>query len=643
FTVPVEDGIIPLPYRMARFLMVMTHELEEMSVRANAANMAKSIFLSNMSHDIRTPINAVLGMDEMILREAREKNILEYAANIRTAGNSLLGLVNDILDFSKIEAGKMDIIPVEYDMASLLNDLANMISLRASEKGLSFTVKADRNLPSTLRGDELRLKQIVTNILTNAVKYTEKGSVMLSAGFEPDPDPEGRFILLSVSVADTGTGIRPEDMDRLFAPFERIDEGRTHTVEGTGLGMAITTQLLSRMGSRLEVESEYGRGSTFFFRLRQEVVNPEPMGDFEEAFQRSLAERPQYHESFRAPEARVLAVDDMFINLSVFRGLLKQTGVRIDTAQSGQECLARLTETDYDLIFLDHHMPGMDGVETFQRMKSLPGNRNLSTPVIMLTANAVSGSREEYSSLGFAGYLAKPIAPAALEKLLRESLPPEKVQITACEEGPEPEAALPAGEEWPPVDGLDWDLAELHLPSRDLLIGALRDFYNTVDPHAERLDSLFREDNEPEYRVLVHGMKSAAAMVGILPLAGLARVLEYAARDGDWETVTRLHDVFLKEWRGFREKLRAVPGVAEEPDRSGASDFDPETVKALVSGVAEAMDNFDTDGADKAVEEIGRFRLPPALAERFEELKAAVLDVDGDSAMRIADEMLKGF
>ncbi|MCR5347207.1 MAG: response regulator, partial [Fretibacterium sp.] len=643
FTVPVEDGIIPLPYRMARFLMVMTHELEEMSVRANAANMAKSIFLSSMSHDIRTPINAVLGMDEMILREAREKNILEYAANIRTAGNTLLGLINDILDFSKIEAGKMDIIPVEYDMASVLNDLANMISLRASDKGLSFTVKADRDLPSTLRGDELRLKQIITNILTNAVKYTGKGSVTLSAGFEPDPDPEGRFILLSVSVTDTGTGIRPEDRDRLFAPFERIDEGRNHTVEGTGLGMAITTQLLSRMGSRLEVESEYGRGSTFSFKLRQEVVNPEPMGDFEEAFQRSLAERPQYHESFRAPEARVLAVDDMFINLSVFRGLLKQTGVRIDTAQSGKECLTRLTETAYDLIFLDHHMPGMDGVETFRRMKSLPGNRNLSTPVVMLTANAVSGSREEYSSLGFAGYLAKPIAPAALEKLLRESLPPEKVQITACEEEPGPEDGRPAGEEWPPVDGLDWDLAELHLPSRELLTGALRDFYNTLDPHAERLDTLFREDNETEYRVLVHGMKSAAAMVGILPLAGLARVLEYAARDGDWETVTRLHGVFLKEWRGFREKLRALPGVAEEPDGDGAADFDPEAVKALLSGVAEAMDNFDTDGADKAVEEIGRFRLPPALAERFEELKAAVLDVDGDSAMRIADEMSKGF
>ncbi|MBQ9526509.1 MAG: response regulator [Fretibacterium sp.] len=638
---PMENGIIPLPYRMARFLRAMTHELEDMTQRANAANLAKSVFLSNMSHDIRTPINAVLGMDEMILRESTEKNILEYAENIRTAGNTLLGLINDILDFSKIEAGKMDIIPVEYDMASVLNDLANMISRRAADKGLSFTVKADRNIPSALRGDELRLKQIASNILTNAVKYTEEGGVTLTVGVEPDAEDPSHFVQTFFSVTDTGVGIRPEDRDRLFTPFERIDEGRNHSIEGTGLGMAITTQLLAKMGSRLEVESEYGRGSTFSFKLRQEIVNPEPMGDFEEAFRRSLAERPQYHESFHAPEARVLAVDDMFINLAVLRGLLKQTGVRVDTAQSGPECLDRLTKTAYDIIFLDHRMPGMDGVETFKRMKDLPGNKNLHTPVIMLTANAVSGSKEEYKSLGFAGYLSKPTDPAALERLLRRTLPPEKVRMAAHKENEGSEDIRPDTEELPQIDGLDWGLAELHLPSRELLLGALRDFYNTIDAHAGRLDTLFREDNETEYRVLVHGMKSAAAMVGIIPLAGMAKVLEYAARDGDWETVSRLHDVFLREWRSYQEKLRSVPGV--ESGGPAALDFDPEAVKSLLSDVAEAMDEFDTDRADDAVKELGRFCLPPALAEGFEKLRAAVLDVDADSAIRITDEILKGF
>ena len=634
---PVENGIIPLPYRMAFFLMTMTGELEDMSVKAEAANHAKSVFLSNMSHDIRTPINAVLGMDEMILREATEKNILEYAENIRTAGNTLLGLINDILDFSKIEAGKMEIIPVEYEMASVLNDLANMISRRASDKGLAFTVKAAPNIPSVLRGDELRLKQIVTNILTNAVKYTEKGSVTLTVGFEP---VEEGSILLFFSVADTGIGIRAEDRDRIFSPFERVDEGQNHSIEGTGLGMAITTQLLSKMGSRLEFESEYGRGSTFSFKLKQEVVTPEPMGNFEEAFRRSLAARTQYHESFHAPDARVLAVDDMVINLAVFRGLLKRTGVRVDTAQSGLECLARLKENVYDIIFLDHRMPGMDGVETFRRMKDLPGNKNLQTPVIMLTANAVSGSQEEYKSLGFAGYLSKPTDAAALEKLLRRKLPPEKVQLIPNNGNLVPEADPPEEEELPQVEGLDWGLAELHLPSRELLTGALRDFYNVLDAHAGRLDMLFREKNEAEYRVLVHGMKSAAATVGIIPLAGMAKVLEYAARDGEWETVSRLHEVFLREWRSYREKLRAVPGV--ESDTSKALDFAPEAVKALLSEVVKAMEEFETDQADNAVEELGRFLLPPALAEGFEKLRAAVLDVDADSAIHIAEEMLRG-
>ncbi|MBR1673196.1 MAG: hypothetical protein IJ702_09745, partial [Fretibacterium sp.] len=322
------DGVIPLPYRMSHFLQVMTGELEEMTEKAEAANRAKSAFLSSMSHEIRTPINAVLGMDEMILREATEKNILEYAGNIRTAGNSLLGLINDILDFSKIEAGKMELIPVEYEMASVLNDLANMISKRAEDKGLKLIVEAAQDIPSSLRGDELRLKQAVINILTNAVKYTQQGSVTFRVGCERDG---GDAAILSFSVTDTGIGIKEEDMSRLFSPFERLDEGRNHSVEGTGLGMAITTQILSKMGSKLEVQSVYGEGSTFSFKVRQEIVNPEPMGDFQEVFRRSLAKRAEYHESFWAPDARVLAVDDMFINLAVFRGLLKRTKVRVDT------------------------------------------------------------------------------------------------------------------------------------------------------------------------------------------------------------------------------------------------------------------------------------------------------------------------
>ncbi|MBQ9565069.1 MAG: response regulator [Synergistaceae bacterium] len=635
---PVEDGLIPLPYRMARFLMIMTNELEEMTVRAEAANKAKSAFLSNMSHEIRTPINAVLGMDEMILREATEKNVLEYAGNIRTAGNSLLGLINDILDFSKIEAGKMDIIPVEYEMASVLNDLANMIAKRAEDKGLKLTVEAAPDIPSSLRGDELRLKQVVINILTNAVKYTQQGSVTFRVGCERD----GEAAVLSFSVTDTGIGIKEEDMARLFSPFERLDEGRNHSVEGTGLGMAITTQILSKMGSKLEVQSVYGEGSTFSFKVRQEIVNPEPMGDFQEVFRRSLANRAEYRESFHAPEAHVLAVDDMFINLAVFRGLLKRTEVRVDTAQSGEECLAKLTKNAYDIIFLDHRMPGMDGVETFRRMKDLPGNKNLKTPVIALTANAVSGAKEEYQALGFAGYLSKPTDAAALEKLLKRTLPPEKVQPVIEAQDTGAKGAETDEDELPQVEGLDWGFAELHLPSRELLAGALRDFYAAITPHADKLDGFYHAlpDTWDDYRVLVHGMKSSAATVGVIPLAGMAKVLEYAARDKDLTTVSALHGPFLREWRSYQEKLKGVFGLGSEGKGEEKTAFDAKSVHKLLETIRDAAEDFDTDAADEAMEKLGTFALPTELTESFAELRAAENDVDADSVIRIAEEML---
>ncbi|MBR0185146.1 MAG: hypothetical protein IJQ24_03870, partial [Synergistaceae bacterium] len=314
----------------------LAQEFNERAERAAAANEAKSSFLSNMSHEIRTPINAVLGMNEMILRESEEPNVIEYSENIRAAGTTLLGLINDILDFSKIEAGKMDIIPVNYDLSSVINDLVTMIQARTDKKGLLLKLDFDGNIPKMLYGDEVRIKQVVTNILTNAVKYTEKGSVTFHIGYEKIADtPDGVF--LNFSVADTGIGIKPEDMAKLFSEFERIEEKRNRNIEGTGLGMNITKRLLEMMGTSLKVESVYGEGSTFSFRLQQKVIKWEPLGDYEAAHRASLLSMKKYKEKFTAPDAHVLVVDDTPMNLTVFKGLLKRTLVKIDTADSGLE------------------------------------------------------------------------------------------------------------------------------------------------------------------------------------------------------------------------------------------------------------------------------------------------------------------
>ena len=397
---------------------------------------SKDTFFANMSHEIRTPINTIIGLNEMILREDISDEIAENAINIQNASKMLLTTINDILDLSKLESGKMDIVPTQYAISSMFSDLVNLVWIRAHQKNLEFKVDIDPDIPSMLYGDEVRIKQVVTNMLTNAVKYTESGSVTLSAKGERIAADQ---ILLRISVEDTGMGIRKESLDDLFRSFKRVDESDNRNIEGTGLGLTISKQLVEMMGGKITVDSVYHKGSVFTVELKQRIVNVRPIGVINFASQKQLSQRAVYRQSFIAPDARILVVDDNSMNLMVAVKLLRDTKVKVDTAESGREALKKTAESIYHVILMDHMMPDMDGAATLRAIRSQTKGFCQKTPVIALTANVMSDAEQVYQNMGFDGYLAKPISAPLLEAGLLKYLPPALIEYMAQDD--EDEAA----------------------------------------------------------------------------------------------------------------------------------------------------------------------------------------------------------
>lgn len=389
---------------------------------ANESNRAKSEFLSRVSHDIRTPVNSIFGMNEMILRESKEPSTIRYANRIKDAVEVLLSLINDVLDFSKIEAGKMTLVERTYDTNKMFSSVIDIISIQAKKKDLEVCCKIDRDIPSRLIGDDVRIEQILMNLLSNAVKYTARGTITLRVECRKERD---EFHML-VFVEDTGIGIKPQDMPKLFNAFERMEELKNHSIQGTGLGLAIAAYLLKLMGSTLKVKSEYGKGSKFYFDLVQEIEDRSPMVPL--GANKEQEKGADYRQLFVAPGARILVVDDNEINRFVFTSLLTETKVQIDEASSGQECLSMTEKKKYHMIFMDHMMPEMDGIETFHKLRANRKNQCCDVPVIALTANVVAGAKEMYLKEGFNGYLTKPFEPEDVEKMIMKTLPPELIQ-----------------------------------------------------------------------------------------------------------------------------------------------------------------------------------------------------------------------
>ena len=606
---------------------------------ANSANEAKSAFLNNMSHEIRTPMNSILGMNEMILREEDRPEIREYARVIQRSGRALLGIINDVLDFSKLQDKKMEIMPMRYDLSSLINDLVNMAAEQAKKKSLTFTVNVDKAIPRILYGDEYHIRQVMMNILNNAIKYTERGGVTVTIGFEAF---DNFSILLKCAVTDTGIGIKADDLEYIFTPFEHVETSRKFSADGSGLGLPIVKQLLQLMDSDLKVESVFHKGSTFSFDVKQGVIKWEPIGDYERAFSMASSHQERkFMQSFQAPNAKVLVVDDADVNLLVFANLLKKTKIKIDTASSGLEMLQMVRMNHYNIIFLDHRMPGMDGIEAFHNMKKMTDGLNFNTPVVALTANAVLGARQLYIDEGFSDYISKPVDTVRLEQILLEYLPDDLIirgDDMIEDEKPlenytlnaEPEYEAEEEEEASPyknIPGIDYDAAVTNCGTEDTFVQALEIFYNTLDKKADEIEAYERDKDIKNYTVKVHALKSAARLVGALELSADAKYLEECGDKNDVHEIETKTPALLSKYRGYKEVLAKVFGSNDEPDMS-LPEISPEDLQEMYSLIKGFAADFDLDNIDRMIEETKNYRIPESEREKFEKVKECVTNAD---------------
>ena len=527
----------------------MLRLIERKKSEAEAANNAKSAFLANMSHEIRTPINTILGLDEMILRECNDEKILNYAKNIKNASNMLLSLVNDILDFSKIENGKMEIIPDEYSLFSMLNELVTITELRAKNKGLQFYTDFSPELPCSLYGDEIRIKQVITNLLINAVKYTKDGSITFKIAHKEIADKK---IKLLIEIIDTGIGIKPEDISKLFNKFERIEENKNRNIEGSGLGINITENLLNMMGSHLIVNSEYNVGSSFSFELEQDVIDNTPISNisyFDEKVRQNIP------TTFIAEQVNILIVDDNEMNLFIAKELLKHTQMKISTATSGAKCLEMAHDKLFTLILMDHMMPDLDGIKTLELLRADNTSASQNIPAISLTANAIHGAKDFYLNAGFADYLTKPIESKKLENTLLKFID-NKLVTFVSRNNSDSTTKYHQEEE---TQHIDIQTGISYTYNKENYMELLKMFDEKSTSRFNEIVSIIEkcnEDNCKNYTIAVHSLKNTAAMIGAKQLSEIALKLELAARKNDIKFIESLHYKLLDEYKCVEKEVK---------------------------------------------------------------------------------------
>ena len=597
--------------------------------RANTANKAKSDFLANMSHEIRTPLNTILGMNEMILRESSEENILNYSNHINSSGNTLLSLINEILDFSKIESGKMDLIIVTYNFKDLITDVYNMVSNRAQKKSLKLIFNVDKNIPAKLLGDDIKIKQILVNILTNAIKYTNEGSVTLDINIT---SAHYDYISINFSINDTGIGIKENAIKELFQSFTRLDLEKTRNIEGTGLGLTITQKLLKMMNSTLNVESIYGKGSKFYFTLNQKIIDKTPIKTLD--LFNSDNKKNRKINSYIAPNAKILVVDDNDMNRIVIKQLLKSSKIQITTASSGFECLDYAAKEKYNIIFLDHMMPEMDGIETLKKLKSMDNNLNINTPIIVLTANAISGAKEMYLKNGFNNYLSKPLNSENLDNMIMKYLPSEL--IIENEQATENIISTDK-QDFPSIPGINVYEAMKYNNSNKSFLEMLTVFYNTIEDKSNIIENLEKSENTKDYTTYVHALKSSSKLIGATMLSEIAMELEKAGNEGDISKIHAETPFLLNLYRRYLVTLKPYVKTNEESLKTLINnDF----LKESLHNIFKSIDDFDLDSAEKIMKNINNYTVKDSLKDDISSLNKYIQSYNAEEILSLIPKII---
>ena len=596
--------------------------------KALAASESMSNFLANMSHEIRTPINAVLGMDELILRESGDEKITEYAKVIEGAGKTLLSLINDILDFSKIEAGNMEIVEAPYELSSAVMDVVNMVSIKAKQKGLALLLDTDSSTPEHLLGDEMRIKQVMLNIINNAVKYTEKGSVTLKVTHEPIDAKKANII---ISVRDTGIGIKEEDIDKLFEKFHRLDLDKNKTIEGSGLGLAITQRIVSAMNGKISVESVYGKGSTFTIRIPQVIMTDTAIGNLRGKISHTDENDALGHQPFICPEAKILVIDDTPVNHMVVRELLKNTQVQIDEAKSGEEGLDLANKNKYDLILLDYRMPIMDGIQTLKKLKENKQGPNFHTTVIALTANAIAGARSRFISEGFDDYITKPVNSGRLEEAMLMYLPSAKIQILDKDTVPQTESDSQQGTNESEYDNIEAEGIK-NCGSKEAYEKVFAAFQNEIPNRVSVIVESLEKNDYERYEVEVHSVKSSARIIGAKKLSLAAERLEMAASDKDVEFIKENNDDFLEMYKKFCKLCKN-----KQADDANKPELDINVWKDGLETFRDFAKSMDYDNANDLILRVRKYKLTPEMQEMVDKIESLAYDLKWDEIVELID------